>query len=596
MPLGSNAGIEAASVDVKANRQRLAELRRELFVSARRELADRYQARAPQVSELLRDWLLVEEVYLRIQAGDDLERLAELCQERLGPAPSRPETAGSDSTVEHFQSVLRNRYLTMASYLATLRATQEVLSGSVLEYINAGIDQASVAAPVGTAGADRELGLQLESWKSAKFDFLIALDEPDLLEESLKSWISDEVDTVPWRLKLAQLVAEQGRFAEAIEQFEWIEHHDELSPYDYETLAIWYTVVNRQEDYERAMRAAFDRASEQQLEDQIDQQLTRYEETDGSAPARLDNDILLMFAALLDKAGDPSVAFSYLRQFYQTTRDERLLRVLPPSVVGKSVSGIYGFLESVEALTSQIQDEATVDALNEAISRVREATLSDTDARALDLMQLLVERQASTMDNQPGPHIVAMRNAMERAFEHEFVAGEPLMMTKFLYDLGTLSDKGLHDEQLRQIHRLRQTFEPGSYSHLKASSLTARLMWSYGQRDEALGLFESSITAYRQANDGAWPQDGNPFLGQYVSLLEQAGWYSEGESLLSALLQEPANPSQANFLGNRLNRLYYGALENGAPSRWARTLNCMKICLRECKANCKRQTTISYVC
>ncbi|HID78889.1 MAG TPA: hypothetical protein EYP56_23195, partial [Planctomycetaceae bacterium] len=144
-----------------------------------------------------------------------------------------------------------------------------------------------------------------------------------------------------------------------------------------------------------------------------------------------------------------------LRDFYRATRDFRLLAGLPDAVIGHTAGRVYPFLQGTSSVLEEIGDEATTDALVERISEVRRRAKSAVDRRALDLLEMLVERRAAEVLNQPGPHAWKALAAMRRAFQQECSEGEPRLMADLLSSLGRIVDQELAAEQLRQLETLQ---------------------------------------------------------------------------------------------------------------------------------------------
>ncbi|MCH7728185.1 MAG: hypothetical protein IH991_17165, partial [Planctomycetes bacterium] len=500
----------------------------------------------------------IEQIYLGVRLQKDLKKLAESCQEFLGVAPPK---AGAE---DYYDGVLRYRYLITSAYLGTLKASHDVIADHVLKYIDAGITQGSLLAQREKDGAHAERDGNILTWRTAKFQMLIALDRAQDLEKTLRQWVGDGRKTSPWRVALGQVLAELGRIEEAVKLYTAVENEDELTSSEYRALSDWYMVLDRRDDYEGARVAYYKTMQEWQIQNMVSQRLNLYQRTDGSAPANLDPEILLMFSALMEKSTYPQNYLGYLGQFYGTTRDFRLLESLPSSVIGQTSSQIYGFLGGIGSVTSQVLEEATVDSINELLENVRKDTKSAVDQRALDLFEMMVERRAAELDNQPGPHTRKALAAMKRAFDHDWVKGEHPMMATFLSNLGNISDKSLHDEQLRQMRALHGWVKRGSHPRLNIASQLANLMWGYGQRDEALNFFELAINEYDEANDRRWPQSGNAALQQYINLLETVRRFVKAEKLLLDLVTRPANEPQKLFLRGSLDGLYHRALQRKA--------------------------------
>ena len=95
-----------------------------------------------------------------------------------------------------------------------------------------------------------------------------------------------------------------------------------------------------------------------------------------------------------------------LQQFYRETRDFRLLAGLADAVVGHTAGKVYPFLQGLSGVLSEVRDEATADSIVEQLAQGPASGRRPTvDQRALDLLEVLVERRAAEVLNQPGPHV-----------------------------------------------------------------------------------------------------------------------------------------------------------------------------------------------
>jgi tetratricopeptide (TPR) repeat protein len=400
-----------------------------------------------------------------------------------------------------------------------------------------------------------------------KYRLLVALDRPQELEAALRDWIKPEDADNYWRRALGFLLAEQGRFAESIALFERIEADDELSPTDYRVLASWYQVVGQQDKQERALMQIFLATEEWQLRNWLNQQLQPWQRQDGELPSELDRDVLRVFAALFRKSSQPQDHLWQLREFYQATRDFRLLADLPDAVVGHTAGRVYPFLQHMNTVLSEIRDEATADSLIERIEAARVEGQTPIDARALDLLELLVERRSSEVLNQPGPHVDRALAAMRRAFDRQWTPGEPRLMADLLADLGPISQAALAEEQVRQLAALHRQAEAGSIDRLHIAHALARSHWNYSRPDAAIDLLESALNEYQTACDGVLPADANGALDRLIMYLELRKHFARGEKLLFSQLERPTNQQQVFWLRQRLYRLYEAAINgDGAVS------------------------------
>src|SRR5262249_7353279 len=160
---------------------------------------------------------------------------------------------------------------------------------------------------------------------------------------------------------------------------------------------------------------------------------------DGHLPTELDKEVLLVFAALFEKSTYPANYLGQLQQFYQACRDFRLLSGLADAVVGHAAEKVYPFLQGMGPVLGEIHNEADVDELIKHLKKVREGAKTVVDQRALDLLEMLVERRAAELKNQPGPHLEAALTALQRAFKREWSLGEQRLMADLLANLGAIS-------------------------------------------------------------------------------------------------------------------------------------------------------------
>ncbi len=359
------------------------------------------------------------------------------------------------------------------------------------------------------------------------------------------------------------LLAERGQLDEAIRIFETLKKDELLSAADYRTLSDWYLVKDRRHDYEQARIESFKQLPEQYMNNMFWGLRNRWLRTDLPLPSQLDDDTLLALRALFQKSASPENYFWQLRELYAACRDFHLLDMLPDAVLGRSPQQIYSFLLNMQSnVLSEVRNEATADEILGRIKKLREGKLTETDQRALDLMEALVERRCSEVLNQPKPHIDACLAAMKRAFDRQWSDGEPILMAGFLKNLGTLPHQPLVDEQIRELRALQVLAKPASRDHLIITDhLCNLLFWSYGRHDPAIEEMQAEVAEYEQAHDGRWPHADNEVLGNYVHLYEGVTRHAAGEEILLKHLAHPENEDQRKWLKNRLLALYNSALE-----------------------------------
>ncbi|MGA2799107.1 MAG: hypothetical protein ABSE63_16125, partial [Thermoguttaceae bacterium] len=382
----------------KLTRTELADKRAENLRLAREGFADRLKQEMQKQSEGIVPWLNIERLYLDVLLGRNLERAAEECWEYIGPKPKH--AAADDDLGAVLEESLRHRYLITLMNLAARKGAKPELSERLLKYLDEAL------------AADTE-DMQ---WKMLKYQLLVALDRPKELEQALQSWIKPGDANNYWRLTLAYLLAEQGKIAEAVKLFETIEASDELGPREYRTLADWYMVLDRRELYEHSLVASYKSNEEWRLSNWLSQKLRPWQNGNEHPPGELDKEVMLVFAALFEKAGNPQNYSWQLREFYVATRDFRLLAGMADAVVGHTAGQVYPFLQSMGTVLGEIRDEATADSLIEHLVKVRDRAKTEIDQRALDMLELMVERRAAELKNQPGPHAEKALKAMRRAF------------------------------------------------------------------------------------------------------------------------------------------------------------------------------------
>ncbi len=407
------------------------------------------------------------------------------------------------------------------------------------------------------------------AWRMTKFQLLVALDRADELDRDLRAWIRVDDSTSPWRQMLARLLAERGKLIEAIQLFEASEKDNLLTASEYRMLADWYLVSNRRDAYERSRIESFKQMPENSLMQQLYGAQNRWSRSNTPLPSELDENTLFALKALFEKSAQPGSYLHQLRELYRASRDFRLLQMLPDAMLGRSPQQVYAFLHQVKSsVLEELRNEASADEILVRLKKLREGDRTTTDLRALDLMEVLIERKSSELLNQPGTHIDKCLAGLRRAFQREWGDGEPKLMASFLFQLGSLPNEQLKTEQLRELRALRLAAPRSSRDRLAITMDLSQLMFmSYGQREESLRQMEVEVREYTQANSGLWPHPDNEILSRYVSLLESANRHAVGEELLQKFPAKPANEEQKKFLKIRQATLYNSALEaDGAVS------------------------------
>ncbi|HEV3120214.1 MAG TPA: hypothetical protein VGY58_24345 [Gemmataceae bacterium] len=525
---------------------------------ARAGLADRLLQEAAKHPKALAQWLVAESLYLDLLMDRNLKRAAAEAWEYVGAAPPVPPQADQETTVERaLENVLRQRYLVTLMNLAARkgarprsvppRPREPALAERLLKYFDQGIN----------AHADAS------GWKFAKYRLLIALDRTKELEQALRQWTRQDDADSRWRVAFGYLLAEQGQVPAAIQQFEAVEAADELVPSGYRALADWYLVQNQPAAHERAAAAVYKTTPEQRLSQAIAAKLQPWQRQEGHLPTELDKEVLRMFAVLFEKSAAPQSYLYQLQQFYQACHDFRLLSGLPDAVIGHTAARVYPFVQGMQSVLAEVRDEATADEIVKRLGQVRPRAKTAVDQRALDLLEVLVERRAAEVQNQPGPHIDKALAALQRAFEHDWTPGEPRLMADFLAGLGRITPAALAEEQLRQFKALQTAAAQGSIDRLHIAHRHALTLQAYNRGAGATDLLQAALDEFQAANAGVLPVSANDALASFITFLESAGHFARGEKALVAHLEHPAHAQQRRWLIERLDRLYHYALQNG---------------------------------
>jgi len=541
----SRARIDAIEHSEKLTRVELKKKRDEALKLAREGFAERLRKETAKAQKPFANWLLAERLWLEVQLERNPKQIAEDCWALLDSAPLKAKLDDvRSSIVADLDSVLRERFLTMLENLAARKGADVALVNRVLAYI----DQQMKENPDDV------------QWRAEKYQFLIAIDQPKELEQTLRRWVVGPDPDNRWRLALGYLLAEQGQVAEAIKLFEIVEAADELTPAEYRSLADWYLVENRRESHEKARAAAYMTSDEYHLSQLISEYVRPWQQR--QLPTQFDPEVLHVFKVLFVKSTAPQNYLWQLREFYQASHEFRLLSMLADGVIGHSAGKVYPFLGGMRPVLDEVRDEATADEIVARIAKVRLTTKSVVDLRALDLLELLVERRAAELQNQAGPHAAKAFAALDRAFKREWSPGEQTLMADFLAGLGSIPQAELAKEQLRQLETLHRGSAAGSFDRLRIGHRYAETLDKYSRHAEAMDLLQAALKEFEDANGGTLPTFANAALETFIGFTENAKHFDRGEKLLLTQLTHPANAEQKLWLTRRIDDLYHQALAN----------------------------------
>ncbi|MBS0206986.1 MAG: hypothetical protein JSS49_29270 [Planctomycetes bacterium] len=567
-------------------------------------------------------WFEIESLTLDVQLERNLEQVTATCWKLVDPQPAdaKPVDEKVDDDDEEpdedeiavqidadMRSIVRvqlkERALALLMHLAVRTSAPAGDVERLLKFIDSRL--ALIETPHAADGpadatrvADQQNGATdsftkpdtvptaVHKLRALKYRLLVALDRPEDLERQLRAWIAADKSLTSWRVALGWLQAERGGLPEAVQMFEAAQKDGLLGPREVRALGDWYLVLDRREDHRRALLAAQMLRSEHELYQVLANQRHRFIQINSST--ELDDETLLMIEALLRKSTSPESYFWVIRELYAATRDFRVLAMVPDASLGRSPQQAYTYLNAVRSqLLSEVHNEATTDPLIARIRTLRDAPVKpgttdrdvtrQTELRALDLLEALVESQAANVLNQPGPHITAAVAAMQRAFARTWSEGEPRLMASHLYNLGRLPHQPLIDEQIRELKALARQTAAGSGDHLHIIWHQASLLHQhYAQSDTAETLMDATVRIYLADHASKWNSEDQDVLAGWIGLLNDRHHYAKGEALIAQRQANPFNDQQLPWLKEQWFGLQLHALGQSGETSLGKGVSLLK--------------------
>jgi predicted Zn-dependent protease len=528
----------------KLTRTELAEKRESLRKQVLRDLATRLADATAQAAAGLQPWLVAERLTLEVRLERDI---VENAWELLESVPAGPEA--KDVTIaDQLQLALRVRLVRLLMKLAAAENAAPETAERLLAYFDK-----QIAAP----GDNAALGLDA---RLAKYQLLVALDRPEALAEQLAIWSRGTDRPEFWQRSLAYVQAELGKLAEAVALLQPLAAADALSADDYRALARWHQALKQDAEYHRSLAAAWRQLDEWRLRDLVRQQLRPWQNTSGPSPGALDPQLFDILTALFAKAQSPHHHVSHVRELYEASRDFRLLAALAEAVVGQSAGKVYPFLVQLDRTLDVVDREATAGELLASIAQVRERAATPVDRRALDLLEMLVERRAAELLNQPGPHVERAAGALSRAMQHEWTAGEAREMARMLADLGAITQPVLSERRAAALRELLTRAAGDPPARLSIAHALAESLRDDGQREQAILELEPALAEHREASGGQRTQGAIDSLFLLASLYEAGGSFVQAENRLAGELPQAANPGVARSIRQRIVEVHLAAL------------------------------------
>ncbi len=540
MQQGRNQNIiSAIEKPQEKTRTEMGKLQRAALESSRRETAALLLTESEKHGSELTPWFMVERAALLARLGEQVEELVEQGFNTIHP----PAKGMAGKAAE--ERAIMIRWFDILDYLIMRHARDGEAADKLL---------AEYSKRLGRGEEDAHI------WKVRSFRMLVVLDRGKLLEASVREWSKVDRSDSLWRVTLGYLLAERGDFEEAVKLFEGVAELDELTTEEWQALADWYMALDRKEDREKAETKRLLVLDEYQLSSWLQNRL--YQLQANEQGAQLEDRDIAVARALLAKAAYPGSYVWTVGELHRVTKDWRLFAALPGALPGHTPEQIYPALQNLSYQLAQVLDEATIDALVKATKKARPLAKSDVDRRVLDLLEALAEGRAAMVQDQPGPHIRAAREALKRASKGEWLAGERTLMAQFLESLGAMPDKELAKLQLDQFWSLLEGSKGGSAERLAVASSLVRTLYAYSKASEAIEMLTSELAAHHDFH-GRYNQDASGALSTLAMYLGQAGRYRQAEKLLRAALQEEKVISQRHWIRNLLFGLFQQAMTGG---------------------------------
>ncbi len=541
-------------------RQDLAAKRKENLKLVQSELSNRLVAAAKDRKDDLGRWLLMESQFLDIGAEHGLPKVTQsawrLLEENLASQAAYDKTRRNLDELEQeeiealalrdkLHIAAQSRLVSTLVHLAAQTTARPQDAERVFRLCDERIAQ------LGKQQDDQQAPPSLD-WRKVKYNLLVALNRPKDLAAQLVQWSAADTADRRWQKALAYLNAELGKLDEAIKVFEGLESAGELSAEDFRALATWYQTTKQDAKNAQAKLAMFKVMDE----DTLQQMLTSHAES----ATEVTPDDLLAYQAYFSKASNPHVGLPAVEKHYRSTHDFRLLAGLADAVIGHTSGQVYGFLGQVDSVLDEIHDEATVDQLAKRIGEVRAKTKTPVDLRALDLLELLVERRGAQLQNQAGPHLAAAVAALKRAEKREWSTGEGVEFAQLMAAISFTEQPAIAQEQLRIISTFHAATQQGSLDRLRIADLMSVVHWRHGRKDQGIDILSAACDEYRAARQGKSTLEMRPYLYSLLNRLQEVGQYARAERLVGEEMAKAATPQDDYQLRLRLFELYTSAL------------------------------------
>ena len=535
----------------RLTRPELQAKRDEVTRAARGEVIDRlskFEATAPAA---LKPWVTLERLTFQARQKLDPNAIAAGLFALVGdkPAVAPDPESEVELTPEHALSLeLQDRAVSLLMHAATRKAATKATVAKLMALLDAGMKQEPKDA----------------DWKRAKFELLVAFDRPKELETELTAWAKDD-PTALWRTSLGYLLAELGRLKEAIATFAGIK---EIGPTAFAremALSRLYMAVDDKPKHDATRVTAYKQLREDQLAQLLYAKYYPWQPRQGVAlPTELDPDTLPILAALVEKTTSIQNYLNTTRLLYLASKDFRIPATIADAVLGQTAEKIYAVLTGMQPMLGDIRDEAAADSGRARVEALRPKAKSPTDSRALDLIEMQIERRAAEVRNQPGPHAARALAAFRRAFDRPWADGERLMMARLLREFGRVTPDSLRAEQLRELKALTEGASKGSLERLEIADCYAAILHVGGQPIEAITVLRPALAETIAATKGVFTNEMLPAASELAGFHKSLKDYAAAEKLWLGWREVAANQPLKVTITQNLDRLYVDAFRYDA--------------------------------
>ncbi len=495
----------------------------------------------------LRPWIALDAVYFKARNRAEVPalrlRAAGLLETAAAAAPAaEPEPPVRDE-------VFAQRCVATLIRLALLEPGSAEASAALLADFNRRISAGQKAA----------------DWQGAIFRLLTALDRADEIEKVLAAWYSGggKFADVRWGRCLAYILAERAKIKESVGIFAEIAEKDLLGHEDFRMLADLHHALGDRAACDAAKIRSWSVLEEWSISNRLSNMYySKYSRHGEEIPSELDPEVPIMFSALFRKSSYPPNHSWILANYYQGTRDFRILECIPEAVIGHSSQGIYAFLEGLGGLFQSIGEEAVVDRLVKNLAEVRRTARTDIDRRALLLLEFMAEHRAGSLPTGARPHGESALAALRQAFLLSWADGEPELMSGFLSQRGAESHKSILEEQYRQLKALALMPAEGSFGRLVTGLHLAKFEWDMNTHGAAILTLSAALGEYRTACGGLLANQANDALATLSGYYQAEGYFMDAEKLMKSELALGHNPQQKTWLKTMLHSVYRDAFDH----------------------------------